>query len=202
MDRYRPFDVGGTPSVGKKSLLVVAGLILVGFVACDTPSPTSEVKVSATPDIEVVDTTVAFPNVIGMTGLDAKRTVEDLFPNGTAYIPAGGEAYEYSVANRCIWKDPAGEMTSNDGWPVSSVVLVLDPSLPSGTSATEPVQPGPARSFDKIDRLFFSMQTEKPSDVRCEPYGEVGPAGGAPNIDVPNHDDGGESPFCRRHRWC
>ncbi|WP_431241077.1 hypothetical protein ACQ86B_28665 (plasmid) [Mycolicibacterium aichiense] len=142
------------------------------------------------------------PDVIGMLSKDAEHTIESVYGNATAFTDPGGPTYDYAVANRCIWTDPTGDMSSNDRWPVASVVLVLHPELPLNTSPIEPVQPGPARSFNKLERLFFTLRTEKPSEVWCKPYGDPGPAGSAPNVDLPNHNDGGEPWFCRRHRWC
>jgi hypothetical protein len=79
------------------------------------------------------------------------------------------------------------------------VDLVLDPKMPAGESPTRAVKVG--ETFDTNDRTFFSLTLEKPADLWCKPNGEVGPAGGMPNVDVPNNDDDGEGWFCRRRRW-
>jgi hypothetical protein len=70
--------------------MVLGGVMLVGVAACGTASPKPEVK--------IVDTTVAFPNVIGMGGQQAENTIEVLFPNGSAMTEVGGDMYEYELA--------------------------------------------------------------------------------------------------------
>jgi hypothetical protein len=177
--------------VTSRLLIVVAGLMLVGAAACGTTTnPQPEVKA-------VVDTTVAFPNLIGMSGESAKDTIDELFPNSGA-LTESRDAYDYKVANRCLWKEPSGNSSSDSTWPVTSVVRFLHPE--NNHSPTEPVAAG--TRFERVDRLYFELHTEKPADVWCQPYDDPGPAGGVPNVGVPNHDDDGESWYCRRHRWC
>ena len=185
-------------SDASKAWIVVAGLVLVGFAACDTDSSVPEVVPK--PEAKVVETTVAFPNVIGMSSEDADTVIEELFPGGSALTEYGGETYDYGVANRCLWTEPDGKLSDKATWPVSGVELVLNPDMPAGQSPTEPVQAG--AMLKKHGRPFFRLYIEKPADVWCKPYGDVGPAGDAPNLDVPNNDDGGEPWICRHHRWC
>ena len=184
---------------GPRALIALVGLVTVGVVVYGCASPARELNGSV-PEVKAVDTTVAFPNVLGMSGENAESAIEDLLPNSSAMTESGGEAYDYALANRCHWTGPDGKLSFNSSWPVVSVVLVIDPKMPAGTSPTEPVQPG--NRYEKMDRLFFMLYTEKPADVWCKPYGNSGPAGGMPNVDLPNHSDGGEPWFCRRHRWC
>lgn len=166
--------------------------MLVSVAACGTASPKPEVK--------AVDSTVAFPSVIGMNGEEAQKAIKDVFPRGSVMTEVNRDAYDYGVTNRCSWTGPEGKISLEVYWPVSSVVLILHPEMTAGTSATRPVQAG--TKYQKGDRLFFQLHTEKPSDVWCKPYGDDGPAGGVPHVGVPNHHDHGEPWFCRHHRWC
>ncbi|MBM4536120.1 hypothetical protein GS433_17135 [Rhodococcus hoagii] len=174
-----------------RPLSVVAALMLVGVAACGTTtSPQPEASA-------VVDTTVAFPNLLGVSGEIAQDILGELFPNGGALIESR-DAYEYKVANGCLWRDPSGSLSFDNTWPVTSVVRFLNPE--TNNSPTEPVVAG--MRFDRVDRLYFELHTEKPADVWCQPYDDPGSTGGAPNVGVPNDDEDGESWVCRRHRWC
>jgi len=112
-----------------------------------------------------VSTAIAMPNVIGMSADTAESTIEGRFPRGTASTPHHAEALEYTVANRCFWTDPDGSTSSEDSWPVTSVVLVLDPSMPAGTSPTVPAEAG---AMIDLDRPYFRLNTERPADVWCK----------------------------------
>lgn len=171
--------------------MLVGVAACLGVAACRTAT-SPEPEASA-----VVDTTVAFPNLIGVSGEIARDTVDGLFPNGGALIESR-DAYEYKLANRCLWRDPNGNLSSDGAWPVTSVVRSLNPE--TSNSPTEPVAAG--TRFDRVDPVYFKLHTEKPADVWCQPYDDPSQTGGAPNVGVPNDDDDGESWICRRHRLC
>ncbi|MFI8976943.1 hypothetical protein ACIGO9_28955 [Nocardia asteroides] len=178
-------------AVVSKSLLVLGSLMFIGVVACAPASPKPN---------KVANTPVVFPNVLGMSGDAAEDAIEELYLNGAALTESGGPTYEYAKDNHCIWYGPDGRMSNSGLWPVTSVALVLNPSMTAGTSPTEPVHAG--AQYGRLDRLFFQLLTEKPDDVWCKPVGEGGSGGGTPDVGAPNNDDGGESWVCRRHRLC
>lgn len=180
----------------RRVLCALGIVVLPALVACGISGTEPRTQSSAQPEA------VALPNLIGVPAIDAERMIENILPNATAWTDPADPTYYYGVENRCLWTDPSGESSDKDRWPVASIVIVLHPDRPAGTSPTEPVQPGPPRSFGKLDSPFFELEIEKPSDVWCKPY-DAGDSGVAPNVDVPNgDDDGGESWFCRRRRWC
>lgn len=61
----------------------------------------------------------------------------------------------------CSWYDSAGQYELL--WLVANVALTLRPDMTFGTSPTEPVHAGPM--YKKLDRLFFTLTTERPTDV-------------------------------------